>query len=167
MQSQVYEGKSSAMRVNTCWLASEDIIDAGDVKVTIEAVFKNLNAEFDQGRKEKVCFSLKFKGADKQMIVNNTNRKILVAMFGTDTKKWRGQQITLYVTEVKAFGGMRPGIRIRLDGIRKPQVSTDPHEAAAAAIESHGASEVQADPDELTDEDRAAIAAEEAKQKKG
>jgi hypothetical protein len=122
MQSTIYEGKTAAMRTNTTWLASEDIMDAGDVNVTIEAVYRHQNAEFEGGRKEKEIFALKFKGADKQLVLNSTNRKTLVAMFGNHTKSWTGQKVTLYVDhKVKAFGEIRNGIRIRLDRSKSPQ----------------------------------------------
>jgi hypothetical protein len=121
MQSQIYEGKTAAMRTNTTWLASEDIMDAGDVTVTIEAVYKHQNAEFEGGRKEPEIYALKFKGAVKQLVLNSTNRKALVAMFGNHTKNWAGQKITLYVDhKVKAFGEIRNGIRIRVERNRRP-----------------------------------------------
>lgn len=114
MQSQKFEGHSADMRKPTNWLASEDLMDKGDVKVTIEGVYKHVDAMFDNGRKETV-FSLKFVGAKKELVLNATNRKTLVKKFGTpDVTKWAGKEIALYVEKgVKFQGKETTGIRIR------------------------------------------------------
>lgn len=114
-QSEKFEGRSSAMRLNTIWLSSEDLLDVGDCKVVIEACYHHKNPQFEAGRKVPECFALKFVGKEKQLVLNATNRKSLVAMFGTNVKNWTGKQITLYVkSDVAAFGELVNGIRIRL-----------------------------------------------------
>lgn len=118
MKTEPFSGKSAEMKKPTPWLASEDILDAGDVEVVIEGVFKNIGVKFDDGREETV-WSLKFKGKEKQLIIGPTNRKTLVANFDTtDVKAWIGKAITLYVDRnVRKPGGKRGetccGIRIR------------------------------------------------------
>jgi hypothetical protein len=103
MQSTPYTGKVSGMKTSP-WLASEDLLGVGTVKMEIEAVTRNEDIDMEGGRKEALLFSLKFKGMPKQMILNATNRRTLSAAFGADTKQWIGQPIDLYVQ----------------DGIRKP-----------------------------------------------
>lgn len=115
MKTESFAGKSVDMKAESPWLASEDIIDAGDVKVVIEGVFKHTGAVFDDGRKQDV-FSLKFQGKAKQLIVNNTNRKKLVAKFETgNVKEWIGKEIVLYVERgiKRPGGGTCCGIRVR------------------------------------------------------
>lgn len=117
MKSTPFEGRSSEMRAPSPWLASEDLLDCGDVTVTIEKVMLHPDATFDDGRKQKV-YSLRFEGKDKEMVLNATNRKTLVARFGTKVKDWAGKEITLYVdTRVRKPGGKANeytcGIRIR------------------------------------------------------
>jgi hypothetical protein len=118
MKSEPFDGKSPAMKKDTPWISSEDLLDAGEVAVEIEGVFKHVDAEFDEGRKETV-YSLAFKGKQRQLILNATNRKTLVNKFGTtDVKKWIGQTITLYVKkDVRKPGGKRGettcGIRVK------------------------------------------------------
>lgn len=118
MNSEEFQGRSSEMRIKNIWLASEDIMDAGDVEVEIEKVFLHKGADFEGGRKQDV-FALKFKGKQKQMILNATNRKRLVAIFGTTkTSDWIGKKVMLYVDkEVKKPGAPNEktcGLRIRV-----------------------------------------------------
>lgn len=110
-----FEGTTSDMRTDNPWLASEDLIGAGDVKVTISAVKLHRNAEFEGGRKESV-YALHFDKATKALVLNATNRAACALMFGTrDVRKWVGKTITLYVEKLAkpAFGKRTHGIRIR------------------------------------------------------
>ena len=54
-----------------------------------------------------------FKGKKKGMICNKTNAKSIVSMYGVDTDDWAGKRITLYATDVRAFGQTHRCIRIR------------------------------------------------------
>ena len=133
MKQKPFEGTSSAMRADTPWLASEDLMDTGDVVVEIGGVFHNEDAEFEDGRKEDV-FSLSFKGKKKQLVLNATNRKTLVKMFGSKVVKWIGRAITLYVKpDVKAFGETRPGLRIRPTPAKASAPAPPPSESVEVA----------------------------------
>lgn len=113
-QSQVFEGRSAEMKKDSPWLASEDLIGLGDVKVLIDSVHRHVDVEFDAGRKEKVVYSIKFKGKSKHLILNSTNRKTLVAKFGVNVKDWAGKEVTLYVDpNVRMMGKTVPGLRIK------------------------------------------------------
>ena len=118
MQSEPFAGKSAEMKKDSTWLASEDILDAGDVTVKIEGVFRHKDAVFDDGRHETV-FAVKFAGKVKQLVLNNTNRKRLVKLFGTTkVADWIGKEVTLYVDRnVRPLGGKKGevvnGIRVR------------------------------------------------------
>ena len=118
MESQPFDGTSPEMKKPSPWLASEDLLDRGPVAVEIEQVYRHRDAVFDDGRKETV-YALKFKDRQKQLILNATNRKRLVEMFGsTQVKTWIGKKIGLYVDpDVRKPGGARGetccGIRIR------------------------------------------------------
>jgi len=113
MRSTEYTGNSAAIKGDCPWLASEDILDKGDVTVTIEACHAVQEAEFEGGRKEDV-YTLSFVGAKKQLVLNSTNRKTLVKLYGTNVSDWKGKPVTLWVDRnVRAFGEIRNGIRIR------------------------------------------------------
>lgn len=105
---------ASEMRKSN-WLASEDLLDRGG---TITAVIlqceKHTNVEFEQGRKEKVVYTLKFAKAVKELVLNATNRKTLAELFGRDVSAWKGQKIQMYVDpSVRLMGKTVNGIRIR------------------------------------------------------
>ena len=103
MKTEPYTGKVSGMKTSP-WLASEDLLGVGTVTMEIESINRNEDIDMEGGRKEALLFSIKFKGVPKQMILNATNRRMLSAAFGADTKAWIGKSVELYVQ----------------DGIRKP-----------------------------------------------
>ena len=110
---EVFEGRSSEMKESP-WLASEDLMDAGDVKVKIVACHRYKDVEFDKGRKEPTVYTLQFEGKQKQLVLNNTNRKTLVAKFGTNVKEWTDKEVVLFVDKNVRFAGKRVcGIRIK------------------------------------------------------
>jgi len=113
-QPQAFEGMASQMR-DSPWLAAEDVEDAGgNINVTIIACYKHEDVEFDAGRKRPVIYTVAFKGADKQLVLNATNRKTLSSLFGRDVKKWQGQKIELFVQDGIRLGGKTvKGIRLR------------------------------------------------------
>jgi hypothetical protein len=119
MKTEPFAGRSAEMRKETPWLSSEDLMDVGhDVEVEIEAVYRHIGAQFDDGRTETV-HALKFVGKAKQLILNATNRKRLVALCGsTKVATWVGKKVALYVeVGVRKPGGAKGettcGIRVR------------------------------------------------------
>jgi len=119
MRTTEFDGRAGEMRESP-WLASEDIEGVGDVTVTIEKVYKHMQAEFDSGRKKDV-HAIKFKGSDKQLVLNASNRKTIVKLYGTKITDWYGKQITLYmIRNVKVGRELKNGIRIR-EQIPQPQ----------------------------------------------
>lgn len=113
MSAKEFAGHSSEMRADSPWLASEDLMGKGDVECVIASVFFHKGAEFDEGRKEDV-FTVSFEGKKKQLVLNSTNRRSIVAKYGPNTQDWRGKKIVLYCkTGIKCYGETRTGIRIR------------------------------------------------------
>lgn len=109
-----YSGPSGGLKKPSQWLASEDLNIGAEVKATIEDVLRHKGVEFDRGRKEDVG-AIKFVGKDKQLVLNATNRKTLVRLFGTDTKEWRGKSVCIYVEAGVRLpsGGRGLGLRIK------------------------------------------------------
>ena len=112
--SEPFEGHSSEMKKNSPWLASEDLLGKDPVEVVIKSVHRHRDVEFEAGRTEQVVYSLEFEKASKQLVLNSTNRKTLVAKFGANVKDWSGKKITLYVdTNVRMMGKKVCGVRIK------------------------------------------------------
>lgn len=116
---KIYTGPSGGLKKESQWLASEDI-GTKEVTVTIEHVEIYNDVTFDAGRKEAKVSALKFVGKEKRMILNATNRKTLVRLYGMDTSAWQGKPVTLYVDmRVRQVGGgYGPGLRIKSEPAR-------------------------------------------------
>ena len=115
MEAKPFSGQSAALKPPTPWLAGEDLNGRGDVPVEIEQVLVYDEVAFDAGRKEKGVPALKFKDRQKQLVLRtSTNRKMLVSLFGTDTKNWIGKTVALYFEpNVMMKGKQVGGIRIK------------------------------------------------------
>lgn len=111
MQKQKFEGRSAEMKADSPWLAAEDILGLPPLSVKIKEVFFNKNVKFDKGRTED-RYSLAFEGKKKELLVNSTNRKRLVNMFGPESKEWAGKTIKLYTEKTNLMGEIVDGIRI-------------------------------------------------------
>lgn len=114
MKATEFTGHTAEIRAlkPTPWLASEDILGKGPVEVTIETCHKVKDAVFDAGRKEDV-FTLSFVGKEKQLVLNATNRKALVNMFGPHVPDWKGKKIKIAAVKVRGIGGVQTyGIRV-------------------------------------------------------
>jgi len=49
----------------------------------------------------------------KPMVLNKTNIKIMVAMFGPESTSWYGQQINVFNDPTVSFNGSQGGLRVR------------------------------------------------------
>jgi len=65
---------------------------------------------------------------DKSLILNKTNFNQIATLHGQNSEAWGGKAITLYVTQVDAFGETHDAIRVR-DSI--PSIPTEPQYVAA------------------------------------
>lgn len=112
--AEVFQGKASEMRQDSPWLSFEDVRDIGEIELEIEAVYVHKNVKFEMGRSEPVVYSLKFKGARKQLIVNAGTRRMLGDRFGGDVVKWSGKKVTVYPDPtVKRKGKIVGGVRLK------------------------------------------------------
>lgn len=69
----------------------------------------------DEGRESKMVLylnGLPDEYASKGLILNVTNRKILVQLFGSETDKWIGQTVRIEVVPVQFGGRIVQGIRL-------------------------------------------------------
>jgi hypothetical protein len=121
-QGTPYKGPSGIAREST-WLTNEDLPHDRDTPVQIEAVLRRNNLTMEGGREKKVALSLRFVGRQRELLLNATNRKMLTALFdSTDTGKWFGQWVALFVEQGvrKPDGTKGPAVRIRAKRIQPP-----------------------------------------------
>lgn len=100
------------------FIAAEDILQSGDVTVTIEAVIAP-NTERDKGGKGRPIDKpiLVMRGAKKRLVIGKTNLKVIAGLHGKASQEWIGKQITLTVRYLKdAFGQKNvPVVRVKTD----------------------------------------------------
>lgn len=65
------------------------------------------------GADEEIRPTLYFEGMKKGMVLNRTNAKRIIALYGEDTDHWAGRPITLYPSETEYGGDTVPCIRVR------------------------------------------------------
>jgi hypothetical protein len=87
------------------WLKADDLPKGKKVKVTISDV----GIEEMNGEKK---LSLFFEGKDRGMIVNTTNRNILVSALGNETDDWTGKEVFIYAQAVSYQGRMVQGLKV-------------------------------------------------------
>ena len=91
-----FTGKVSQMKQASRFLASEDFIGLGEIKVIINGVFEHSEEKMHDG-KIAAFYCVGFEKTKKRMVLNATNRKTLAACFGSDTAKWIGKEVEIYV----------------------------------------------------------------------
>jgi len=92
------------------FLSGEEL-DGKEIKVKIIKV--TTEQAFNGKEKEDVPV-LHFEGKDKGVVLNRTNAKTISQVLGSPfVEDWIGKEITLYSTEVQAFGQTVPAIRVK------------------------------------------------------
>lgn len=135
-QGKPYEGPSGIGR-DSHWLTAEDLIEGKDATVTIENIILYPKVKFEAGRERLNYLGLKFKGKERILGLNATNRKALNAAFGNVVLAWKGQSITLFVSETQMAGETKKCVRIRNPKARTATASEDlGHDDEPTATES-------------------------------
>jgi hypothetical protein len=95
----------------------------------------------DHQGKPQTKYVLHFRETKKGLILNKTNAKVVIGLYGRDTDGWTGQKITLYSEEVKAFGKLHNAARVRApdQGSMPPNDGTDPLEDIEEEVAELGA----------------------------
>lgn len=122
-KGELYKGPAGLLKASN-WLNAETIPTDRDTIVQIEAVIRRKTVEFNRGgksEKKNNYGSIRFAGKDRELGVNATHLRVLCALFGSDTGKWFGQWIALYVDpDVNAFGHIVSAVRIRAKKVDPP-----------------------------------------------
>lgn len=62
-----------------------------------------------------------FEKATKGFVMNVTNARTIADLYGDETDDWTGKRITIYPTQVRAFGKMQDCIRVREEVPAQPK----------------------------------------------
>jgi len=114
-----FTGNAGKLRESP-WLTFDLLDPEKDTVVTIERVVMRENLEFMKPGSSKkdvkaVYGSLKFVGAKRELGLNATNLRSLIALFGVSAAAWKGKRIALFVDNKVRFGGsVVSAVRIRV-----------------------------------------------------
>lgn len=97
-----------------------------DVTVTIERVAGETVRNQDGDKRVWVAY---FRGANKGLILNKTTATTIAALYGPESDGWIGKAVTLYGTNVRAFGQTHQVVRIRSQ--RPSQTAASPGDGDA------------------------------------
>jgi len=114
------------------WFSAQDFDGVGKEFTIGQVMMQQVQAQF-----KPVMF---FHGQEKALIINGSNNKILMALFGKESNAWTGNKIVLYSFMAPAQFGNQPQLRL---GVRAPDAHTP--KAAPTHIAKYGK-------DELNDE---------------
>ncbi len=120
---------------NRDYLGSHDLEDGKDLKAVIDHV--EVKKVKDPNGKESNCNVAIFKGKIKPMILNVTNCRTVKKFSGSNyIEDWKDIAITIYSKEVKAFGELVDGLRIKdkQPNMQKPKLTPE-HQAWPKAVE--------------------------------
>lgn len=93
------------------YLGAHNLEKGEEMRLTIDKFVGEEKVKTADGTKVKTV--LYFKEQVPKMILNITNGNTISALYGTHPENWAGKQIQVYVTPVKAFGGVQDALRIR------------------------------------------------------
>ena len=99
------------------YIAAHDLRGTDTVVTIKEVAIEELNGK-DGGAttKKGVMYFTEF---ERGMVLNKTNGRRIIALYGDETDKWIGQPITLYPSETDFGGETVPCIRVRTDAPEK------------------------------------------------
>lgn len=86
-------------------------LQSKDRTVTIQTV-RGEQIEGEGNRKAKKPV-IHFTDWPKPLVLNKTNAKVLIALYGSDYTKWAGKRITIYPTTAKMAGEDVDAVRVR------------------------------------------------------
>jgi hypothetical protein len=104
--------------------------DLGDsVNVTIKGFDKS-----EVGKEKQVRSRLFVEEFDRPLVINRTNVKALIDLYGNDTSDWIGEQFNLYVSETSFQGDTVRCLRVR--AVRAEKAVEKPAEEKPSATKS-------------------------------
>jgi hypothetical protein len=80
------------------------------------------------GRQKEMKAVVYFKGKEKGVVLNKTNKNTIVGLYGTETDEWTGQPIEMFAALVDFQGKQTEAIRFRA-----PRLNGKPKTAPSAA----------------------------------
>lgn len=104
---------SITKHIDKRFLSSVDIIGLGVVELVIDRVEKHKVLQYQNGNKDENAILIYFKGSEKPLKLCKTNITLIIQALKTaKVSDWTGKKIKLEVQNVKAFGAIKPAVRV-------------------------------------------------------
>lgn len=108
-------GFNMQQELSSQWLSKDDVTTNGTAATIARITQEEVGSDRD------LRFAIHFQGNMKPMILNKTNTRILVALFGHDSDGWLGKAITVYNDPTVGYAGqITGGVRIRMASAPMP-----------------------------------------------
>ncbi len=104
------------------FLKAADLPDGKDVPVTVDQ-FEEV--DMDDGKK----LAVRFRGKNKLLLLNLTNREAISDVFGDDVRLAVGKQVVLYKDKTRFQGATVACVRLKVEDPRTPEPQPDEAEA--------------------------------------
>lgn len=86
-------------------------MNAASLEKEVDLTFNSLVIEtMPDGQEKLVAY---FNEIEKGLVINKTNLLTIDQLYGSETDRWLGKKISLFLIDVPTPKGMKPGIRIR------------------------------------------------------
>ena len=92
-----------------------------------------VSEEMGQGADKELKPVLYFQKAQKGLVLNKTNARVIADAYGVETAAWEGRPVEIYPTKVEFRGNMVDGIRVRVPQTAPPPAAPPAAEPPPAA----------------------------------
>jgi hypothetical protein len=105
--------------------------DLGDRKIRTKIARVRKEGLPQQGGQVRKKFVLSFASLDKEMVLNTTNKNVLVEILGRRPADWIGAEVGIYAEPTTFAGKPTKGLRLRV--LNKPAATSAPQPAPSLA----------------------------------
>ena len=94
-------------------LCPSNYLESAEFEVEQTLTIKDWALE-EVGPESEECGVMYFEEVKKGLVLNKTKKKALLERYGNELENMVGEKVTLFATEVMAFGSMKPAIGMRI-----------------------------------------------------
>lgn len=98
------------------WIEGDSLVGKPTVLTMADVAVEEVSVPAQGKAMPKITLS--FKETDKRLILNKTNAKTVIKLYGPETDAWKGKPVELYSEAVKAFGSMHNAVRVRKPAVK-------------------------------------------------
>lgn len=105
-------------------ISGADVHDAKGRSISLNATIAGLK-QIEVGQDKELRWALTFRGTERKLTLNVTNKDKLVKLFGAETDDWIGKKVALYGAEATFGGKTTQAVRIGDAVAGAPELATN------------------------------------------